>query len=263
METETKQSKTETEQLADPQRPGTPESLGSPVAPPLPSRARMLGTNLRAQPWSWQTRSRYQRLGAKATTRPGSPGRALDKLHPPRLVTLILPNSHGTFPLHRKPQGGPSGQDWGCWTLRVDLTPPLPLPQWPRAYQGVGCTCSQLPSGLSQEPAHGEDHSGLPECPQAFAYRAPQPGVPPPPTLPSTNVEPSAWPHEMVQIHCYHSPAPVASSQGSLSHGSLSGGFWGSVPVPTSSAYTLLWARGWCTKPLINALETQQGAEGE
>lgn len=143
-----------------------------------------------------------------------------------------------------KPQGGPSGQDWGCWTLRVDLTPPRPLPQWPRAYQGVGCPCSQLPSGLSQEPGHGEDHLGLPECPQAFAYRAPQLGVPPPPTPPSTNVEPSAWPHQTVHIHCYHSPAPVASSQGSLSHGSLSGGFWGSVPVPSSSAYTLLWARG-------------------
>lgn len=37
----------------------------------------------------------------------------------------------------------------------------------------------------------------------------------------------------------------------------------GDLCKPTSSAYTLLWARGWCTKPLINALETQQGAEGE
>lgn len=67
----------------------------------------MLGTGLRAQPWRLQTGSRYQRLGAKAATRLGSPGRALDELQLPCLATLILPNSHGTSLLYRKITGRP------------------------------------------------------------------------------------------------------------------------------------------------------------
>lgn len=96
-----REMETKIEQLAD------LEFLGPPVAPPLPSRAHMLGTGLRAQPWRWQTGSRYQRLGAKATSRLGSPGRALDELQPPCPATLILPNSHGTNLLYRETTGRP------------------------------------------------------------------------------------------------------------------------------------------------------------
>lgn len=170
---------TEIEQLAD------SEFLGLPVAPPLPSRAHMLGTGLRAQPWRWQTGSRYQRLGAKATSCLGSPGRALDELQPPCLATLILPNSHGTNLLYRETTGRPQWPGLGVLDPEHQPHTSSALPQWPRAVQASDG--DSLTTALGAEPGTwaGEDHTGWSECPQAFAYRAPRLGVPlrPPYTL--------------------------------------------------------------------------------
>ena len=150
----------------------------------------MLGTGLRAQPWQWQTGSRYQRLGAKAATRLGSPGHALDELQPPCLATLILPNSHGTNLLYREITGRPQWPGLGVLDPESQPHTSSALPQWPRADQLTGWQASDgnsLTTALRAEPETwaGEDHTGWSECLQAFAYRAPRLGVllPPPHTL--------------------------------------------------------------------------------
>lgn len=87
------------------------------------------------------------------------------------------------FPWHHPtPKGNhkESLVEWGCWTLRFNPTPPLPLPQQPRADQGEGCkphraTCSKPASWLRQDPGYGQDCSW--DCLSAF--RAPRQVCPP------------------------------------------------------------------------------------
>lgn len=165
------------------------------------ARPRMLSTGPRAQTCSQQTESRYQRLEAKATTRPGSPGRALDKSELPRLATLNLPNSHGTFPLQKETTGRPwCGQEWGCWTLRFHPHLLCPCPSGlvasgscllRTAFQTETATCAQgrLCLGLA-ECLPGLCSSG---SSTRCALRR----------LPGTCVKLS------LRIHCSHTTAPM------------------------------------------------------
>lgn len=159
-----------------------------------------------------------------------------------------------------KPQGGPSGQDWGCWTLRVNPTPPLPCPSGPEQCKLQTATHSQLPSGLSQESGQGKTvQDGL---------NAPRPLL--------TGLLGWVCPFALHTLSTWHLcgalgevtldgtdtllslPGPDGELLRVSLHGSHSGG-WRSAPMPTCSTHTLLWDRGWGTESLIHALGIQQG----
>lgn len=175
----------------------------------------------------------YQGLKAKATTCPGSPGHALNKMQLPAWPPSSYPIPMAPSRSKGKLQGGPSGQEWGYWTLRFSLTPPLSLSQQGHR-QTAGCHMFKTAIRAEAGPwAQGKLYFGLAECLQAWCFL---------PTLPGTCVKPSAWPHHLVRTYCSRSPVPMGSSRRFPSHVPHIVSFRGFTPVSTSFAHALLWA---------------------
>lgn len=171
--------------------------------------------------------------------------------HPhPTQFPWHLPTPKGNYREALVARNGGTGPEY--------LAPHLLCPCPSRATSKLqGTTCSKVPSTLRQAPGHREDgildwlNASGPLLTGLLSWCSL-------PILPSTRVKPSARPYHPVQIHCFHSPAPMGSSRGPLSHVAHIVGFRESPPALLIPCFGQGMEYG---KSLVNALKIPQDIE--